>query len=413
VIHTTANRFVRAQPRQRALFVWVICLAGFLLIIGAALLERGRSVEVPEGSFGTDVGAALWAVSFQAFLVVGGLIAAKRPGNRIGWIAIAVGVSVNLTAFTDGYFAHARPGTGSLPGAEYAAWFGNWSWIVFIGLTGIFFVLLFPTGRLPSPGWRWVARAGALAMTVAILASALSPGPLDETPSVRNPFGIEGAKVMIDALGTAVVLLPVCILLAAASIVVRYRRADGAERLQLKWFAFSVCIVGPWSAGAAFLPGDSLAVGIAQDISLGLWSLLPISAGIAIFRYRLYEIDRIINKTLVYGALTTILLAGYVGSVLVLQNLLPISNDSPVAVAVSTLAMAALFGPLRKRIQSLVDRRFYRDRYDAVRTLDRFGARLRRETDLDDLTADLLSVIGETLRPAHASLWLRSRDPNV
>ena len=407
MIHATADQSARGHPRQRALFVWVICLAGFLLIIGAALLERGRSVEVPEGSFGTDVGAALWAVSFQAFLVVGGLIAARRPGNRIGWIAIAVGVSVNLTAFTDGYFAHARPGTGSLPGAEYAAWFGNWSWIVFIGLTGIFFVLLFPTGHLPSPGWRWVARAGALAMTVAILTSALSPGPLDETPSVRNPLGVEGAKAIIDAFGTAVVLLPVCILLAAASIVVRYRRADGAERLQLKWFAFSVCIVGPWSAGAAFLPGDSLAVGIAQDISLVLWSLLPISAGIAIFRYRLYEIDRIINKTLVYGALSALLVSGYVASVLLLQNLLPISDHSPVAVAVSTLAMAALFGPLRSRVQATVDRRFYRRRFDARRALEEFGSRLRSETDLNALSDDLIGVVRRTVQPTHASLWFR------
>jgi hypothetical protein len=327
---------------------------------------------------------------------------------------MAVGIAVNLTAFADAYFAGGPAGPGSLPGAKVAAWYGDWSWVLFIGLIGVFFVLLFPDGHLPSPRWRWLAHAGVLTIAAGIAGTGFGPGTLEETPMVRsNPFGVQGAEAVTGALQAANVALPVCILLAAASIVVRYPRARGTERLQLTWFAFSVCVAGVWFAAAAFQQGDSLLVGILQDISIALWSLLPIAAGIAIFKYRLYEIDRIINKTLVYGVLTTILLAGYVGSLLVLQNLLPISNDSPVAVAVSTPAMAAVFGPLRKRIQSVVDRRFDRDRYDAVRTLDRFGARLRRETDLDDLTADLLSVIGETLRPAHASLWLRSPDPNA
>lgn len=277
-----------------------------------------------------------------------------------------------------------------------------------IGLVGIFFVLLFPDGRLPSRRWWWVAALGVVGIVLGSAGMALRPGPLSESPHVRsNPFGVEGMDFVMGLLEGALVLLPITILLAAISLVLRYRRSSGVERLQLKWLAFAVAAVAIWFFGIFVLPIDGRAGALAEDVSLVLWAGLPISAAFAILKYRLYDIDRIINKTIVYGAVTAILVTGYAGLVLLIQALLPVSDRSPVAVAVSTLAMAALFGPLRRRIQAVVDKRFYRSRYNSALTLESFGSRLRQQTDLDTLTSDLLGVIRDTVQPAHASLWLR------
>jgi hypothetical protein len=398
-------------PRH-PLLAWGLCALGVVLflvtVVGQTTLSGGPPVEA---TWGTEVGGFLWLLSFQSFLVVGALIAARRPENPIGWISVAAALTADFSGAAEVYARYALlSNPGSLPGGEIAAWISEWSWAVWIGLIGIFFVLLFPDGRLPSPRWRWIVPVALVGIVLGAAGVALTPGPLEEAPYVRsNPFGLEGAESLIAVLDSALVLLPVCVLLAAASLVVRYRRSSGVERLQLKWLALAVSVAGIWFF-PLFLPIglDPEVLAVAQDVSLVLWAGLPISAGIAILRYRLYQIDRVINRTIVYGALTAILVAGYVCSVLLIRSLLPISDNSPVAVAVSTLVMAALFGPLRTRIQTMVDRRFYRSRYDASRTLEGFATRLRQETDLDALTTDLLGVVGDTLQPAHASLWLRT-----
>jgi hypothetical protein len=386
-------------------------------LVVEATANREARIEV---QYGTYVGAVFWLVSWQSFVIVGALIASRRPGNPIGWISISAGLATTLTGLADSYSRYAliaQP--GSLPGGKLAAWFSEWSWVVWIGLVGVFFVLLFPNGRLPSPRWRWLPRLTVAAIVTGVAGIAFRPGPFEEAPYVRsNPLGIEGAEILFSVLQVGLLLLPVCILFAGVSMVMRFRRSRGIERLQLKWLAYSVSVVAGLFFAVTFVwnlipmmvemnENEDEVVKVVQSVSLVLWAGLPISAGFAILRHRLYDIDRIINKTLVYGALTAILVAGYVGSVLLIQNLLPVSDDSPVAVAVSTLAMAALFGPLRVRIQGIVDRRFYRSRYDSAKTLERFGARLRQETDLDAITTDLLGVIRETIRPQHASLWLR------
>jgi MFS family permease len=409
------------RGRRGGALAWGLCALGLAMLVTTLVMEATANREARiEVQYGTYVGAFFWLVSWQSFVIVGALIASRRPGNPIGWISISAGLATTLTGLTDSYARYAliaQP--GSLPGGELAAWFSEWSWVVWIGLVGVFFVLLFPNGRLPSPRWRWLPRLTVAVIVTGVAGIALRPGPLEEAPYVRsNPLGIEGAEALVSVLEVGILLLPVCILFAGVSMVMRFRRSGGIERLQLKWLAYSVSVVAGLFFAVAFLwnlipmmvemnENEDEVVKVVQSVSLVLWAGLPISAGFAILRHRLYDIDRIINRTLVYGALTAILVAGYVGSVLLIQNLLPVSDDSPVAVAVSTLAMAALFGPLRVRIQGIVDRRFYRSRYDSAKTLERFGARLRQETDLDAITTALLGVIRETIRPLHASLWLR------
>jgi hypothetical protein len=240
----------------------------------------------------------------------------------------------------------------------------------------------------------------------------LAPGSFDDTRAV-NPLGVRGAESVLEIVGVVgLALVLSCLLGAVAAVGFRFRRSRGAERLQLKWLSYSgglvaTCILAaiPLEASAA---SSETATNISNFVITASLATIPIAVGVAILRYRLYEIDRIINKTLVYGLLTAILVAGYVGSVLLLQALLPVADDSPAAVAVSTLAMAALFGPLRRRVQDVVDRRFYRSRFNAVRTVEEFGSRLRSETDLDALSADLIGVVRQTVQPSHASLWLRA-----
>lgn len=398
----------RGRPQVLA---WSLCAIGTLVFIGAAVVELTlNDATQSESQWGTKAGGFLWLFTFQAFLVVGALIASRRPENPIGWISMSAGLVANLTAIADTYSVYALvTDPGSLPAGEIAAWVSEWSWAVMIGLVGVFFVLLFPDGRLPSRRWWWVAALGVVGIVLGGAGMALRPGPLSESPHVpSNPFGVEGMEFVIGLLEGALVLLPISILLAATSLVLRFRRSSGVERLQLKWLAFAVTVVAIWFLGIFLLPIDGRAGALAEDVSLVLWAGLPISAGFAILKYRLYDIDRIINKTIVYGAVTAILVSGYAGVVLLIQALLPVSDRSPVAVAVSTLAMAALFGPLRRRIQAVVDKRFYRSRYNSALTLEGFGSRLRQQTDLDTLTSDLLGVIGDTVQPAHASLWLRT-----
>ena len=355
--------------------------------------------------------AVLTAIVFTAFAVVGGVVAARRPRNPVGWCFAAGALLWALGVLSSGVYWHLAFGREHPPRtADYMAWLGNWSFAPAFVLLLCLVPLLFPTGAPPGPRWRVIGRTAAVAGVLATLSFAFMPGPLDKAdfPWVDNPLGVSGLGLRTLA-DVSFVAVTATALAGLISVVIRYRRADGIERLQLRWLAVAagVLVLGAvgGSAASGWLGSGAGWVGIL----LGLLSI-AVAVAIAMLRYRLYDIDVLINRTLVYGALTATLVGIYVVSVLLLQLLLNgVTGDSSLAVAVSTLAAAGLFGPARARIQRGVDRRFYRRRYDARRTLEAFSARLRDEVALDVLTAELQDVVAETMRPAHVSLWLRRR----
>jgi hypothetical protein len=343
--------------------------------------------------------------TIQAFATVGAVVASRLPANAVGWILCAAPVFLMGANVVSGYveLAHDR----HLPGGIAVATASEWTWIVGLSLVLAFVPLLFPDGRPASRRWGVFVRAAAVWLAAVAVAVTFAPGPLTEPfDKVDNPVGVPGMKVVEGILlvgGTPVVLL-----LSALSVVYRYRRSAGEQRQQLKWFA--AALLGTAAFVLLNALADALAGVSAPDaLFLAVIATIPISIGIAILRHRLYDIDVVINRTLVYGGLTATLAAAYLGSVLLLQLVLrPVTEKSDLAIAGSTLAVAALVGPARRRIQELVDRRFYRRKYDAQRTLEDFSARLREEVDLDSLGDELRRVLGETMQPAHVSLWLRA-----
>ncbi|MDP9382995.1 MAG: hypothetical protein M3Q29_23235 [Chloroflexota bacterium] len=359
----------------------------------------------------TEVGfGVLLAVLLLTFPTVGALVASRRPENPIGWIFCVVGLLFGVGAFADTYASYALSAhPGALPGVEYAAWVAAW-----IGgpsglLAAALLFLLFPTGTLPSRRWRPVAAMAFIGSPLTALGWAFEPGPLDTQSSIDNPLGIRGAVGgVLETLGTiGGALLNVSLLAAALSLILRLRRARGVERQQLKWFAYSATMMVGGFAASLVLSG--LANSIAWSLGFLGFMVLPVATGIAILRYRLYDIDRIINRTLVYGTLTAILLMMYLGSVVSLRGLLFgfTGQSSQLTIVASTLAAAALFNPLRRRIQSFIDRRFYRKKYDARKTLEAFSIRLRDETDLETLYGELAGVVRDTMQPEYVSVWLR------
>jgi hypothetical protein len=348
---------------------------------------------------------------------VGAIVASRRPENPVGWLLCLSGVAVSTSTFTSLYAIYAllaQP--GSLPAGEASAWIAAWILPIIIGLQ-ISYLLLFPTGRLPSRRWRWLACLTGAFVLVGVVLSAFSSGAyFGALGPIRNPLGIEGfANVYKAVLYT---LAPILYVAIALAVFMRLRRAVGVERQQLKWFAYAVAIL----AIVSTLYVITIAIDApgwfewaANAILAAAGTTIPISIGIAILRYRLYDIDRIINRTLVYGSLTAMLALLYFGGVTAAQALLRTLTGEEqlpqLVVVASTLVIAALFNPLRHRIQSFIDRRFYRSKYDARKTLEVFSAKLRNETDLEALGDDLVGVVRETMQPAHVSLWLRPNTP--
>ena len=366
------------------------------------LLAGGRAPGT-DGNAAFDVVLALGLLTYPT---VGLVIASRRPENAIGWLFCAVGVPFALSSACFAYTTYTLGAGGHLPGGEFTAWLNVWLFLPSLfGLPALLF-LLFPDGRLLGPRWRPVVWLTVAAMIGVAAAPALRPGVMPDAAvhGTVNPVGIHGADAAVDILeavaGTAALL---SIALAVASLVIRFRRSRGVERLQLKWFASAALLFA--LACLAFLALAGTLEFLGQLLILAAFSLIPVAAGAAILRYRLYDIDVVINRALVYGALTATLAAVYLGSVLLIGLAV---GRSGFAVAVSTLAVAALFRPARARIQAAVDRRFYRRRYDAARTLEAFGGRLRDEVDLETLTADLRGVVSDTVQPTRVSLWLRS-----
>ncbi len=398
--------------RRAAALAWV----GLGLWVGLVAV-----VAVSVGS-GRGTADEVFIVLTIGYAVVGTLVALREPRNAVGWLLLAIGISFGAQAAADAYIAGADP----LPGRTAVAWFSEWAWYFWIYLAALVLPLVFPTGRVSSPGWRWVLRSSVGALVLSVVAAALRPGPLEvDVPGViDNPLGVGGAlgTVLTYSGHVADVLVAAGIVLSAVQIVRRLRGARGRERQQLKWFAY---VGGLALACLALAMVSALAEPFVEEEDAPTWLLvlgsigwfgalflivlgIPAAVGVAVLRHRLYDIDLVIKRTLVYGSLTAVLVAVYLGLVLTFRLALqPVAGDSDLAVAGSTLAVAGLFRPVRSRIQGAVDRRFFRARYDSQRTLEAFGSRLRDELDLETLGTDLRQLVGTTMAPAHVSLWLR------
>jgi len=383
---------------------WSSCAAAAALIAFAYLLPALGASPGSDRLF-----ESIFTLMILTYATVGAVVATRRPENAIGWIFSAFALCAALLAAAAEYAEFDPVGPSvSLPAYAIAAWIAEWIALPTFGLI-VFVLLLFPTGRALSSRWRGGSWFAAAAFTAAALCAAFKPGRLGETSrEADNPLAVGGVggEALEAAAPAAEALAVAALIVGATAMVLRFRRSRGDERLQLKWLA---CAGGLGASGLAVsILGDTAGVSLeplfyASFLAL---ALLPVAAGVAILRYRLYEIDRVINRALVYGALTATLAAGYLACVLVFQLVLsPLTDD--LATAASTLAVAALFRPARARIQAAVDRRFYRRRYDAARTLEAFGGRLRDELDLEALGADLRGVVRDTVQPTHVSLWLR------
>jgi hypothetical protein len=380
--------------------VWSIWGITLVLIVAALALAAANPGGLPIGYVGL-------AVAFLSFATVGALVASRRPGNAVGWICCAIGLGDALAVAPLEYVRYAVAHPGSLPAAAWIGWPGMWAWFPAQGLMSTFLLLLFPTGHLPSRRWRPVAWTAGATITGVSLVAAVAPEPLD-AGLPPNPLGVQQMAAVYELAGSiAFLLLGVLGLTSIASLVVRFRRARGEERQQLKWFTYGAGVLTLLLAVSAMLP--ALNAQLPHLVVAAALAAPPLAIGVAVLRYRLYDIDRIINRTLVYGLLTATLGLAYAVVVLVLGQLFGQAGGNPPswAVAGATLTAAALFQPARRRIQQAVDRRFNRRKYNAAMTIELFSAHLREQVDLDTLSVELLAAVDQTMQPTAASLWLR------
>jgi hypothetical protein len=387
-----------------------VVLAPVGLVLGVIGERRGLDLPPDRGSeLFVEAFACVGALLFAA---VGLLIARKQARNTIGWIFLGSALTLAWTGASLGYADLAVYGDESWPAAEWAAWVGSWLVIVPAFVSPCFVAQLFPDGR-PLPGrWRWVLRFSVILAAYLAVAPALQPNTLGSYPTVDNPAALPGGAGTVIVDPTWGVSIFALFILSLLSVVVRFRRSSGIERQQLRWLAVAGAFV--IVAFAVTLVVESVVGGIWATASgvaaFSCFVLMPVAVAVAILRYRLYEIDRVVSKTLVYAALTVVLGAAYLGLVLAGQALFSsFAGGSNLTIAISTLVVAALFLPLRSRVQHFVDLRFYRRRYDAQRTLEEFGARLRNQMDIDGLREELEVAVRQTMRPAHVSSWVRVR----
>jgi hypothetical protein len=410
-----------AKERGRPDGSWIVRTARFIPWIAlpvAVVLMLGRIYL--SASNGDVTGAAEVVVTLLSdllvlgFVVLGLLVVYRRPRNPVGWIIAGAGVTGLVSDFVESYAVYALyTDPGALPGGETMAWLSNWIFIPVIFAAPAMLFLLFPDGNLLSRRWQpvfWIViLTTCAAMTTSIFQPVLNDAPFE---GVDNPFVVDPPRALLAALSAiGWPGMAASFLVAAFAMILRLRRSRGVERQQLKWLAAAAAILPLASAAgvAGYYLGYKVVAGLAATASV-----LPIflAAGYAVLRYRLYDIDVVINRTLVYGSLTASLALVYFGGVTGLQRLLVpvVGQDGQLAIVASTLAIAALFNPLRRRIQSFIDRSFYRRKYDAARTLEAFSMKMRDETDLEQLNTELLSAVRETVQPEHVSLWLRPRE---
>jgi hypothetical protein len=419
------DRVARGRgPRAGYWLAWALAglsLATFLATVVLFVLVRAAQAEAPGIlAASRSIIDLLISVPFLAFPLVGALIASRRPRNPIGWICLAFGLLWMLLGLLDfyGVYGLANPDTVPFPVVIYAL--AGWLWLPNVGLLAIYLLLLFPDGRLPSRRWRPLAWLSGAVIVLLGVDSVFAPKELTDLEGVRNPFGLEGASWLVDAELVLLLLFVACILASAVSLIFRYRHSGGEVREQIKWIALAGSLVGLLLstvlgvlivAEVMRVSGSPTPVWLQGLLFVMILSFagVPVAIGFAVLKYRLYDVDILINRALVYVSLTATLVAAYLGGVVLLQRLFVLltGQRSTLAVVASTLAIAALFGPVRHRVQALVDRRFYRRKYDARKTLAAFNARLREETDLDTLSDDVVGVAGATVQPEHVSLWLR------
>ena len=399
------------SSRKTARLAWCLWAASLVLtVLGLLFLVTSRSrTGAPVYDY--------WLVNTViaiGFSTVGALITPRLPRqNPVGWLFCTIGLVGGVRLFVAEYAIVtllAEPGSlpSTLPGGEALAWISSWVWVLHVGLF-VFLALLFPDGRPPSSRWRPLVWGIGVVIVAGTVSVALWPETARGFDVINHPLGTEVATDVINPVESIVYVLG---LIAAASLLVRLRGSKGIERQQVKWFAYATAVA---ISGVILKNTVYPAVGVTWVWWVGLVLTTvgvvssPVAMGIAIFRYRLYQIDFIINRTLVYGSLTAVLAAVYLGGVVLLQYAFRAltGEGSQLAVVASTLIIAALFIPLRRRIQGFIDHRFYRRKYDARKTLESFSAKLRNQTDLDALSEDLVGVVGETMQPAHVSLWLR------
>jgi hypothetical protein len=396
--------------------VWFVSRAiwslAFVLALGGlvfSIVNRGADYS---GEFGPAL-SMFFELVLMGMVSLGVLVSSRRPGNPVGWIITGSGMSLIVSGFAQSYGIYALyTNPGNVPGGAVMAWISSWVIIPTLFAAPALLFLLFPDGHLISRGWLVVFWLVIAATCVTTLSSALDP-VLDDAPfkGVVNPLGV-------DTSGTPFALISpfgwpgmaAGLLAAAPAMIVRLRRSRGVERQQLKWIASAATVVPLASLMAviSFYLGWNAAASLLPFLAP---LLIPLAAGYAVLRYRLYDIDLVINRALVYGSLTVMLLLVYFGGVTATQALFQTltgqQQQSQLAVVASTLAIAAMFNPLRRRLQAFIDRLFYRRKYDARKTLDDFSAKLRDETDLDELNDSLVSVVTDTMQPEHVSLWLR------
>jgi hypothetical protein len=391
--------------------LWALCVALFAVTMAFVLLSSPPQTE-DEIRFPDP-----WIVLFRSmaltFPTVGAFLASRRPENPIGWILCGTGFLTSVRSFAEAYADFGLWGRpGLLPGMEYMAWLASWMGVPVVLSAAALLLLVFPDGKLLDRAW-WAVVLMAVGGAALVAPSfALDPYPTLNLHPIPNPFAFEG-KLYDDIIGplgsVGFVLLVVSLVCAGVSILIRADKGDRIERQQIKWLAYSfaLMIVGVALSDVLFF----------RYLSVATFNFFPLAVGIAVLRYRLFDLDVIINRTLVYGALTALLAVGYFATIMALQGIgnlvvqFPfrafLGQESALATIAATLAMAALFNPLRRRIQSFIDRRFYRRKYDARKTLEEFSSKLREETDLEALRGDLVGVVRETMQPAHVSLWLR------
>ena len=379
---------------------WALYASIVAMVVAGALLKGKLTYD------------DIFGIPFFAFATMGLFVATRQPHNPVGWVFMFVGLTPTLGFFTSSYAYRSLQTADGLPGGTVMEWVSSWAWFPGIGLLITFGLLLFPDGKLPSFRWRRFPYIAAAYLFVVTASMAFVPGvmePFDPTlPSNPNPFGLESAAGFMKTLeGVSFSLFPLFALVCASSLVLRFRRSGTEQRQQIKWFAYSalmLVLIVMFEDVFDLLLGSRVA-----ELFFLVGMIFPsIGAGIGILKYRLFDIDVVINRTLVYVALTAALALIYLGVVVVMQSALGrFTEDSDLAVAASTLAVAALFRPLRARIQAFIDHRFYRRKYDVQLTLESFSSRLRDTVDLDSLNEALVGVVGETMQPLHASVWIR------